>query len=109
MSRLPKGTHEFTDRFGVPHYVENIHRMWDLAIMLNRDDVEVCNNLSKSDYDRLVQACHNVGMTYWNSNNIVRYYGALIGKAFERLSNEKSLQQHVNNHRSLCGLTEVQF
>ncbi len=109
MSRLPNGTHEYTDEFGVKHYTENVHRMWDLAIMLNRDDVEVCNTLSKSDYDKLVQACHKVGMTYWSGNNIVRYYAALIGKAFERLSNERSLQQHVNNHRSLCGLTEVQF
>ena len=111
MSRLPNGTHEYTDEFGVKHYTENVHRMWDLAIMLYREDVENCQPLSKSDYDSIAFACHRVGMTYWTADKIDDYYANLIGRTSrsERLASNISLQRHVNNHRSLCGLTEVQF
>ncbi len=115
MNRVPNGTHEYTDEFGVQHYTENLHRMWDIAILFNREQVDACEWIGKDDAQHIANACHRIGMSYWNADKVMTYYGNLIGNTGrsetyrERLATTMSLQKHVNNHRSKAGLNEVKF
>ena len=104
MARVPNGTHEYTDEFGVLHYRENIHRMWDVASLRCGEKMAACQMPNKKEIQEIVKDCHHIGMKYWTESKIAPYIGAYIGKIRrERLDEEKSLQKHVDNHRKMVG------
>jgi hypothetical protein len=108
MARFPKGTHEYTDEFGVLHYTNDLKLMWLIACLVAPEEMKNCKMPNKRQRQEIVNLCDHHGLPRqaprWTPEKLVPYIGAYIGKIRrERLEKEKSLQEDVDNHRKMVG------